>query len=60
LDSFPTDKTFMLYSLEQNKQYARAEICAGQDIVESTVMEYLKIELTDLSGLSLEPGLSKH
>jgi len=50
----------MIYCLEQNKQYARDEICAGQDIVESTVMEYLKIELTDLSGLSLEPGLSKH
>jgi len=26
----PTDKTFMIYCLEQNKQYARDEICAGR------------------------------
>jgi Uma2 family endonuclease len=44
----PTDKTVMVYCLSQDKQYAKAEIYASQDIVESTVIEGLKIELTDL------------
>ena len=56
----PTDKTFMIYCLRQDKQYAKAEIYASQDIVESTVIEGLKIELTDLFGFSPEPASSKH
>ena len=56
----PTDKTLMIYSLRQDKQYAKAEIYAGQDTVESTVIEGLKIELTDLFGFSFEPASSKH
>ena len=56
----PTDKTFMIYCLRQDKQYANAEIYAGQDIVESTVIEGLKIELTDLFGFPAEPTSSKH
>ena len=56
----PTDKTFMVYCLRQDKQYAKAEIYASQDIVESTVIEGLKIELTDLFGFSPEPASSKH
>ena len=56
----PTDKTLMIYSLGQDKQYAKAEIYAGQDIVESTVIEGLKIELTDLFGFSSKPASSKH
>ncbi len=56
----PTDKTFMVYCLRQDKQYAKAEIYASQDIVESTVIEGLKIELTDLFGFPLEPASSKH
>ena len=56
----PTDKTLMIYSLRQDKQYAKAEIYAGQDIVESTVIENLKIDLTDLFGFSSKPVSSKH
>ena len=56
----PTDKTLMVYCLRQDKQYAKAEIYASQDIVESTVIEGLKIELTDLFGFSPEPASSKH
>jgi Uma2 family endonuclease len=56
----PTDKTVMVYCLSQDKQYAKAEIYASQDIVESTVIEGLKIELTDLFGFSPEPASSKH
>lgn len=56
----PTDKTLMVYCLRQDKQYAKAEIYASQDIVESTVIEGLKIDLTDLFGFSPEPASSKH
>ena len=55
----PTDKTLMVYSLKQDKQYARAAIYADQDIVESTVIEGLKIALTDLFGVPPEPASSK-
>jgi Uma2 family endonuclease len=56
----PTDKTFMVYCLSQDKQYAKAEIYSGQDILESTVIEGLKITLTDLFGVPPEPASSKH
>ena len=56
----PTDKTLMIYSLKQDKQYARAEIYTGRDIVESAVIEGLKIKLTDLFGFSSKPVSSKH
>ena len=56
----PTDKTVMVYCLSQDKQYVKAEIYASQDIVKSTVIEGLKIELTDLFGFSPEPASSKH
>lgn len=56
----PTDKILMIYSLKQDKQYARSEIYAGRDIVESKVIEGLKIELTDLFGFYSKPASSKH
>jgi len=56
----PTDQTFMVYCLSQDKQYAKAEIYASQDIVESKVIAGLKIALTDLFGLPPEPTASKH
>ena len=56
----PTDKTFMVYRLRKDKQYAKAEIYADQDIVESTVIEGCRIALTDLFGLPPEPPSSEH
>ena len=56
----PTDKTVMVYRLRKDKQYARAEIYANQDIVESTVIEGCRIDLTDLFGFPPEPASSKH
>lgn len=46
----PTDKTFMAYRIGPDNQYGKAAIYAGEDIVESAVLESLKIELTDLFG----------
>ncbi len=56
----PTDKTFMIYRLKQDKQYAKAEIYAGRDMIESTTVPGLKIALTDLFGRPTEPAPSKH
>ena len=56
----PTDKTFMIYHLKQDKQYAKAEIYAGRDMIESTTVPGLKIALTDLFGHPMEPAPSKH
>ena len=56
----PIDKTFMVYCLNEVKQYAKAEIYADQDIFESTVIEGLKIALLELFGVPAEPASSKH
>lgn len=56
----PTDKTFMVYRLKQDKQYAQAEIYVGRDIIESTIVPGLNIALTDLFGRPVEPAPSKH
>ena len=56
----PIDKTFMVYCLNQVKQYAKAEIYANQDIFESTVIEGLKIALPELFGVPAEPASSNH
>ena len=56
----PIDKTFMVYCLNEVRQYAKAEIYADQDIFESTVIEGLKIALPELFGVPAEPASSKH
>lgn len=56
----PTDKTLIVYRLRQDKEYAKADIYAGQDIIESSVIEGFKIELTDLFGFPPEPSSSGH
>ncbi len=54
----PTDKTFMVYRLKQDKRYAKPEIYTGRDVIESEMVPGLKIALTDLFGLPMEPGPS--
>ena len=56
----PIDKTFIVYCLNEVKQYAKAEIYADQDIFESAVIEGLKIALPELFGVSAEPASSNH
>ena len=56
----PTDKTIMVYCLREDKQYAKAEIYWAQDILESTVIEGLKVTLIDLFGVPFETAPSKH
>jgi hypothetical protein len=55
----PPSKTFMVYCLNEVRQYAKAEIYADQDIFESTVIEGLKIALLELFGVPAEPASSK-
>ena len=47
----PTDRASVVYLPKQDKQYAKAEIYAGQDIIESAVTEGLKVNLGDLFGI---------
>lgn len=50
----PTDMTVMVYRMGTENEYGKAIICAGEDIVESAVLEGLKIRMTDLFGFSAE------
>ncbi len=50
----PTDKTFMVYRRGRNNAYAKSEIFAGEDVVESGAVEGLKIRMTDLFGFPLK------
>ena len=52
----PTDKTIMVYRMGVDDEYGKSEICAGEDIVESGVLEGLKVEMKDLFGFSSEEG----
>ncbi len=46
----PTDKTVMVYRMGDANKYGKAVICTGEDLVESTVLEGLKIKMTALFG----------
>ena len=50
----PTDKTVMVYRIGADNAYGKAVICTGEDIVESTAIEGLKIGMADLFGFSAE------
>ena len=50
----PTDKTVMVYRIGADNEYGKAVICTGEDIVESTAIEGLKIGMADLFGFSAE------
>ena len=49
-----------IYNALEDRQYVKAEIYADLDIIESTVIEGLKIAVADLFGLPSEPTSSEH
>ena len=51
----PTDKTIMIYHLGTNKQYAKALVYAGEDIITSQILAGLEINLIDLFGSLPKP-----
>ena len=52
----PTDKTVMVYSMGPANEYGKAIICAGEDSVESVIIEGLNIKMTALFGFPAGEG----